>query len=76
MKKLFCQFLPRSVLAAISLMAMLFCSTGHAAITVIDYYRLGEADAGAVNGAIVNATSQNSVGTKHLTRFGSPTYTN
>jgi hypothetical protein len=64
--------LPRNGRAAIGLTAMLFCSTGHATITVIDYYRLGDADAGAVNGATVNAASQDSVGTKHLTRIGSP----
>src|SRR2546425_7842543 len=68
--------LPRNGRAAIGLTAMLFCSTGHATITVIDYYRLGDADAGAVNGATVNAASQDSVGTKHLTRIGSPAYTN
>lgn len=61
--------------AAICLAALLSCARAHAAINVIDYYRLGDADAGAANGAVVNATSQDSAGTKHLTRIGSPTYT-
>ena len=47
-----------------------------ATIMVLDYYRLGDVDVGAVNNAVVNATTTDSAGTKPLTQIGSPVYTN
>jgi len=46
----------------------------HAAVTVIDYYRLGEADTNALAGATVNSNSTDSASTKHLARVGTPAY--
>ena len=45
-----------------------------AAITGLDYYRLGDADPGATAGNTGNSTTTDSVGTSNLTRNGSPTY--
>ena len=47
--------------------------TAHAAITVLDYYRLGEDDPGAANGALVTFP-RDSVGAKTLTAVGGPFY--
>lgn len=46
-----------------------------AAITPLAYYRLGEADAGAISGNTGNATTIDSAGGNNLTRSGSPVYT-
>jgi len=48
----------------------------HASVTSVAWYRFGEADPGAFSGAIVNITSQDSVGGNHLQRVGNPRYTN
>ena len=59
----------------LALAAMMLSSPVYGAITVIDYYRLGEADAAATNGATVDAASTDSAGARNLARVGSPTYT-
>lgn len=45
-----------------------------AAVTVLNYYRLGDADPGAVSGSVANSLTTDSVGSSNLTRSGSPTY--
>ena len=70
------RFLHRLRCVVPCLATLILSPHAYGAITVIDYYRLGEADAGAANGATVNATTADSVGTKPLSRIGSPTYTN
>lgn len=47
-----------------------------AAVTYLDVYRLGENDPGAVSGNVGNATTVDAVGGNHLSRVGSPVYTN
>ena len=64
--------LSRSASLAITLIAMLPPSVGHAAATVIDYHRIDEAEPSATNGGTVNATTADSAGTKPLTRVGWP----
>src|SRR5262245_27701316 len=58
----------------VALFLCLVCSA-QGAITVQNYYRLGEEDEGAANGGVIT-TSKDSVGNKHLTAVNSPTYTN
>jgi hypothetical protein len=45
-----------------------------AAITVLDYYRLGDADSGSIPGHVGNGTTTDSARASNLTRNGSPTY--
>jgi len=53
-----------------------FASACPAAITVLDYYRLGENDPGAASGNAVNSCTRNTAGTNHLAQVGGPRYTN
>ena len=46
----------------------------NAAVTVLDYYKLGDNDSGAVAGNVGNSTTTDSAGSSNLTRTGSPTY--
>ena len=45
-----------------------------ATITVLDYYRMGDNDPGAISGSACNSTTIDSVGTKNLTKGNSPSY--
>lgn len=60
-------------LALLGLAALSFASGAQAAITVLDYYRLGEADPGAVAGNVANATTADSGGANPLARTDSNT---
>src|SRR5262245_22777360 len=52
----------------------LFCFTlsAPAAITVLDYYRLGEDDPGAFNGGYMMSSTRDSAGTRDLAVSGAP----
>lgn len=71
-----------SVRHALYIVALIVLSTGAAApnrllagVVAVDWYKLGEADPGAVAGNTGNATTIDSVGmTNNLSRAGSPTY--
>src|SRR5690349_8270524 len=58
----------------IAFVVALFGSPASATITVLDYYKLGDADPGAIAGNIGNSTTTDSVAGKNMTREGSPTY--
>src|SRR5580765_1823867 len=60
--------------AAFTLFA--FAAGGHAAVTNVAWYRLGEMDPGAVSGHVVNSTTLDLLGMNHLKRIGGPLYTN
>jgi len=47
-----------------------------AAITVLDYYRMGEDDTGLVQQGAATGTTRDSVGTNHLSLPGAPVYEN
>jgi hypothetical protein len=67
----------RAILGVMGLtvVAMLFPATPvRASITVLDQYNLGENDPGAVVGGIAANPTIDAVGTNHLQRGGSPTY--
>lgn len=64
----------RSLLAGLVL--GLFVGSAQAAINVVAYYRLGDADAGAANTLPGAAQTQPSIGNQPLDRFGSPVYSN
>src|SRR6185436_1111760 len=63
---------PRACIAA-AILALDLCltATAPAAVTVLDYYRLGEDDPGAQNGGYMSATTD-SVGNNDLTVVGAP----
>jgi hypothetical protein len=61
------------VLAAIA--ALLLALPAAATITVTSWYRMGEADPGAVSGGAGTNPTLPTVGAANLTRFGAPTYT-
>src|SRR4026209_1962992 len=60
-------------LAVCWLAVALFVPEAWSAVTVLDYYRLGEADPGAVNNGVMAVTTDSS-GRSNLTVVGSPSY--
>ncbi len=54
--------------------AFAVCGSADAVVTTIATYKLGEADAGAVSGALAANPTTPSVGATALARLGSPTY--
>ena len=54
------------------LLLSVLCSSAPAAVTVLDYYRLGEDDPGAFNGGDSLGTTRDSVGTRDLALSGGP----
>ncbi len=46
----------------------------NAAVTVLNYYRMGESDSGAVAGNLSNNATNDSIGSKNLVRGNSPRY--
>jgi hypothetical protein len=61
--------------ALLYLAGLLTAGNAHATITVLNYWRMGESDPGAVSGGTVT-TTRDSVVSSNLTFVGSPTYTN
>ena len=55
---------------------LVFVTGADASVTNVAWYRLGENDPGAASGQVVNSTTMDFVGANHLTRVGSPRYTN
>ncbi len=65
----------RSALRFTLLLACALAWSARAAVTVVSYYRLGEADPGAVNGGVIT-TAVDSAGANHLAVSGAPVWTN
>jgi alpha-tubulin suppressor-like RCC1 family protein len=70
------QRLPRfNILLFLFVLSVFPGASSHAAVTVLNYWRLGESDPGATNGVTATNTVD-SVGTNNLTFTGTPWYTN
>src|SRR5882762_3978784 len=69
-----CFFVIRTFLLCVTSFTLL--GTARAEVFPVAWYRLGEADPGGLSGMTVNTTSQDSVGSRHLARYGTPRYTN
>jgi hypothetical protein len=50
------------------------CFQLNAAVTVLNYYRMGESDSGATAGNLCNNATIDSIGTKNLVKGNGPTY--
>src|SRR6266571_2180739 len=65
------RFLHLFICSSALVLNLCFALPAPAAVTVVDYYRLGEDDPGAVNNGYMTST-RDSVGTKNLTVAGAP----